>query len=891
MNKAEDGAIRAVIRSLMLASVLVIVRNILVLSLSPYGSIEYALGSVAGIPETAILFLVPLWLMNRKSSSFRFAGLVLVTGLVILHQLCIHYELVFGRLPGISILYYVGEIKHLLPSINDNLPVWLFVLEAAGILLLWRVAPKQLVLTRLPAVMLVVTMFVSAAAVNRHPELLPEGSYWASRTALGWMVQSTLLQRGNDLEGDLETKDIWEFQRITGQIFPKGGHSKQYLLCAQQKAPLKPNDRSVIILFLEGVGQNEMNLEVDGAKVMPNLADFVSNYASFNNAHAPGTKSSQAMVSVFTGLHAQPIENILWTTPMPHVQSFVSSLAKNGYESGFFHGGDLSFEQQRSFLKSVGFDHITEYDSASDLPVYGWGYDDAEVFKMMQEWIKLQNDKPYLASLFSLSSHDPYVVPPSWKAGSSSGKGALPTRENWPDQYQNDTVQAMIESYNFLDFQFGEFITWYEKEERVKGTVLIVLGDHTPHYWNESQDSVVREMTFKVPLVFASNDITEASLSGGIGQRLATLADIPSTLAGLLGTDPGACDQGVDLFQQEWLDDRLIYSVGGDSQERLYLFNQYGKIVYDRMTGKLNVLELTNGLSPNHELFELLFSGARRFISLLFPINQHQIDNNGYAPDDSNMIYSPVEPAVKPIVVSHRANIDGEQSQSQSQVQSQENSRSALTRVIESGFDWVEIDFQVTADGIPVGLHDGYIEVSGQTVAVSELSLHELRSTEGFEEVMTLDEVLLEFGQKINILIEAKQPPNKHISYSFMLANYIAKAVKNYAGGKQIIVDSFSSVIASSINQGCDCSVGMDAPYQQKLDEGYLRSLALKEIEWVYVHYSVVDKELIDSAHSYGIKVMAYTVNDPAILHAWGDSRPDGIITDSLKIHSVIAMP
>ena len=54
-------------------------------------------------------------------------------------------------------------------------------------------------------------------------------------------------------------------------------------------------------------------------------------------------------------------------------------------------------------------------------------------------------------------------------------------------------------------------------------------------------------------------------------------------------------------------------------------------------------------------------------------------------------------------------------------------------------------------------------------------------------------------------------------------------------------------------------------------------------MSWIYVHYKVLTKELIEKAHSKGLKVMVYTANKKEDLSG-SILKPDGIITDTIEM-------
>jgi len=70
----------------------------------------------------------------------------------------------------------------------------------------------------------------------------------------------------------------------------------------------------------------------------------------------------------------------------------------------------------------------------------------------------------------------------------------------------------------------------------------------------------------------------------------------------------------------------------------------------------------------------------------------------------------------------------------------------------------------------------------------------------------------------------------------------------------------------------------------KQIKEDWLQYINQIGINWVYVEQRIVSEELVRLAHSFGLKVMAYTVNDLSTIKAWKNELPDGIITDRVEI-------
>jgi glycerophosphoryl diester phosphodiesterase len=68
----------------------------------------------------------------------------------------------------------------------------------------------------------------------------------------------------------------------------------------------------------------------------------------------------------------------------------------------------------------------------------------------------------------------------------------------------------------------------------------------------------------------------------------------------------------------------------------------------------------------------------------------------------------------------------------------------------------VELDIQISSDGIPILNHDSTYKSNGVEYWIFRSSLIEFKGLPQFRELLTLEEVLRRYDGKINFLIEAK---------------------------------------------------------------------------------------------------------------------------------------
>lgn len=140
-------------------------------------------------------------------------------------------------------------------------------------------------------------------------------------------------------------------------------------------------------------------------------------------------------------------------------------LNKHGYETIFIHGAKYGSLGLSSFAKHVGF---KKYISKEDLLRLGakddgvWGVYDEDTFLIANKIFEEQT-KPFMALIFSLSSHTPYKLPSDrFKVFDKSKK-------------EFDFLNSLY----YSDYALSKFFSIAEKSKYFKNTIFVILGDHT----------------------------------------------------------------------------------------------------------------------------------------------------------------------------------------------------------------------------------------------------------------------------------------------------------------------------------------------------------------------------------------------------------------------------
>lgn len=827
---------------------------------------------LAGLPgQIAFGLFLALPLHLFRASGWRVLAHAVTALVVFLNTAAFHYESVFGRLPGASMLYYLREARHLAGSVGANaspaaLAAEVIIATAVLIATAEWLARHAIGRTVPLAAATVIGSAVLTVLFVANPSLLPGRALWSSRVPIFWAIQTWSFGRAQETAGgELTEAEILRYQTALGHRVPFGGADPRYPLCGRPAPDRQGNGRSVIFLVLESVGTEELRLVHDGRPVMPNLQRIAGAGLFLPRVKASGTKSLQAMPALFAGIPPQSAQHFLWRKPLPNIEGFPRLLRQRGYRTAYFHGGDLSFEQQRPFLRMAGFEELHEYTLFEGHPFLAWGHSDDVMFGKLRAWIEAarrkRNERPFLATLFTLSTHDPFVIPPG-RDRVFAGEGAR---------------IRFLESLRFADEQLGAFYDWYLAHEAPRGTLLVITGDHAPHLAGDRrlQDGEVNR--FDMPLIVHGVPRERLASVTAVETRPAAQYDLPATILGLAGLSPGRCDQGLDLFAPDagWSRGRVLYAVAGDQLETFHAW-------LDDRHVRLDLIARTATVTPPGPGDAGYERRARDFYELAHDVSATLNETNGFAPPPAGAQARrpPLPRSTQPLFVAHRGQSRGPGTKEIW------NRRATIEQALADGFEWIEIDVNLTRDDIPVLLHDPAIDTPAGRRPVRSMTLAAIRAVPGFADVLTLEEALSLFAGRAGLLIEVK-PQGRSLYDNTIVALRAAALVRSKRASRTIIMDSYSPLIAASLEQHCECPVGLDAP-PRELDSRWVDEAAASGMEWIYVDHRQASPELIRYAHGRGLRVLVFTVNDVRQIARLKDELPDAIITDRAALRAEV---
>lgn len=219
---------------------------------------------------------------------------------------------------------------------------------------------------------------------------------------------------------------------------------------------------NVVVLVLESFGK--MYTGLGGRKSYTPFLDSLSNHTFvFDQAFANAFTSGDGLPAILTGIPHVMQESLAFSPYATNqMESLPALLKPYGYHSVFFHGGSNGTMNFDALAKNMGFDAYygrTEY--ANDRDYDGtWGIWDIPYLQYCQKELS-QMKQPFLASIFTLSSHEPFAL---------------------PDDFQDPAIRSLKgiqRGIRYTDLALKQFFAEASKTSWFKNTLFVITADHS----------------------------------------------------------------------------------------------------------------------------------------------------------------------------------------------------------------------------------------------------------------------------------------------------------------------------------------------------------------------------------------------------------------------------
>lgn len=243
------------------------------------------------------------------------------------------------------------------------------------------------------------------------------------------------------------------------------------------KAPIRKN---VVIIILESFGSENV-----GRGQTPFLDSLITKSCYFKNGFANGKVSIDAVPSIISSIPSLMNNSFISSSySLNKVHSLPKIFKEQGYSTSFFHGAFNGSQNFDEYAKVAGFDQYfgkNEYVGKESFDGK-WGIFDEEFLQFYATKLSTFK-KPFFSSVFTISSHVPYII---------------------PDKYQGKFPKGTTdihESVAYSDYALRKFFETAKKQDWYKNTLFVLSADHTSSGGDHDADQT-NIGKFRIPILF-----------------------------------------------------------------------------------------------------------------------------------------------------------------------------------------------------------------------------------------------------------------------------------------------------------------------------------------------------------------------------------------------------
>jgi phosphoglycerol transferase MdoB-like AlkP superfamily enzyme len=258
----------------------------------------------------------------------------------------------------------------------------------------------------------------------------------------------------------------------------------------QTQPKLPQQKKNVVILILESFGDENVQ-----KGYTPYLDSLITKSYYFKNGFANGRVSIDAVPSTLSSIPSLMNTSFITSSySLNEIYGLPKIMKNNGYNTSFFHGafnGSQNFDQ---YCKVAGFDNYygkNQYQGPESFDGK-WGVFDEDFLQYFSKKLTTFH-QPFFTTLFTISSHNPYVIPEKYKGKFPKGHTKI------------------TESIGYADYALKQFFKTAQKQSWYKNTLFVITADHTS---SEPLEEISKTNVgkFSIPILFF--DPSNPSLKG-----------------------------------------------------------------------------------------------------------------------------------------------------------------------------------------------------------------------------------------------------------------------------------------------------------------------------------------------------------------------------------------
>lgn len=281
--------------------------------------------------------------------------------------------------------------------------------------------------------------------------------------------------------------------------------------------------RNVVIILMESLSANLMGTFGNKQHLTPTLDSLYHHSLAFTRFYSAGIHTNHGMTATLYSFPALMFRNLMKGTVTPHRSGIATVLKTKGYDNMFFMTHEAQYDNMKAFFATNGYDDIYAQENYPKSEVVNsFGVSDHFLFGYALDAInrKAATNKPFMATILTVSNHPPYIIP------------------SWFKPKSKEKEQQIVE---YADWCVGDFLKRAAKEPWYKNTLFVIQADHGKIVGGAEGE--LPQSLNHIPLIMFGPGVPQMQYAG-LGMQV----DVMPTLLGLMGASYTYEGFGVDLL-------------------------------------------------------------------------------------------------------------------------------------------------------------------------------------------------------------------------------------------------------------------------------------------------------------------------------------------------------
>ena len=308
--------------------------------------------------------------------------------------------------------------------------------------------------------------------------------------------------------------------------------------------------KNVVMVLMESMSAKLMGCCGNTSNLTPHLDSLYQRGLSFQNFYSAGTHTNHAIYASLYSFPSIMKRNAMKGSVIPTYSGLPTILKENGYHTMFFMTHESQYDNMNAFFRSNGFEDVYAQENyPAEKVANHFGVQDDYLFEYALPVLRnaATGEKPFFATLLTITNHPPYVIPDYFKPHSTK------------------LEQQVVE---YADWSIGKFMAAASREPWFDNTIFIFFGDHGKMIGKA--DSELPESYNHIPLIIYGNEIQAEERTDFAGQ-----IDIAPTILGMLNISYIQNNFGIDLTREKR--PCIFYTadntIAARNNEYLYVYN------------------------------------------------------------------------------------------------------------------------------------------------------------------------------------------------------------------------------------------------------------------------------------------------------------------------------